>query len=320
MPHGGGGGHSGGGSHHSSHHGGSSGSQSHYSNRPFKNSRPFVYYMGYRPFIVYSDIDPRKSKPSIVFPMIIISFMAIIEPVMVFSSAYHSPKKNTASHDQALVIDDQTDVITDSEELELKSIFTEFHEKTGVMPAIMTVNNSEWSWSNLEDYAYSKYTAKWKDESHWLIVYSAKEGTEKTNWHYEIMQGYDSDDILYDSIKDRYFHPVLCDSLDGSFSVGESFVKAFNSLLPHLMEKDFYVDGESIFFTVLWESIILIAGFAVVRSFIKEKAMTKAEPLPEGQSVELKKCPNCGASYYKGTVDHCRKCGRSFLDDEFEGI
>lgn len=320
MPHGGGGGHSGGGGHHSSYHGGSSGSQSHYSKRPFRNSRPFVYYVGHRPYVVYSDIDPRKSKPTIIFPLIIISIMAIVEPVMVFSTAFHNPKKNTAPHDEGLVINDRTNVITDSEKIQLKSIFTEFHEKTGVMPAIMTVSDKEWSRGDLEDYAFLQYTTKWEDESHWLVVYSAKEGTEKTNWSYEIMQGYDSDDILYDSIKDRYFHPVLCDSLDGNYSVGESFIRAFNSLLPHLMEKEFFVEGEMIFFTVLWESIILLAGYGVVSSFIKEKAMTKAEPIPEGQSVELKKCPNCGVSYYKGTVDHCHKCGRSFLDDEFEGI
>lgn len=317
MPHSGGGGHSGGGFHGGSSHGtGSSGSSQHYSNKPFHGARPYIYYRHHVPIVFYSDRDPRTHKPAIVFPMIILGIMGIAAPAMIFASAYHNPSKNTKKHEETVFINDTTDVLSDEEEFKLGSIFTEFNEKTGVMPALITVDYK----TNLEDYVLDYYVNKWDDESHWLIAYCSKSGTAKTNWKYEIAQGYDTDDILYDSIKDRYFHPVLCDSLDGDSTVGESFIKAFDSLMPELLKKDFYVGIDEIMFAVVWEAFIGVFAAVVIASYVKEKAMQKSETIPEGTNIVKKSCPHCGTAYYEGINDRCHKCGHTFLDDEFEGF
>lgn len=316
MPHSGGGGHSGGGFHGGSHHGSSSGSSSHYSSRPFKGARPYLYYRHYTPIIIYSDRDPRTHKPALVFPLIVVGIMGIAAPAMILGTSYHNPSKNLKPHEDVAYIDDQIDALTNEEELELKSIFTKINEKTGVMPALVTVQSKYY----LEDYVLDYYINTWSDESHFLIAYSAKAGTLKTNWSFESAQGYDTDDILYESFKDRYLLGPLTKALDSDKTVGESFIYTFNNLLPELLKEDFYVEPGEIGFLVIWEAFIAVFVAAVVGSYVKEKAMQKAEELPEGTSVELKKCPNCGTSYYKGVNDHCHKCGRSFLDDDFEGL
>ena len=317
MPHSGGGGHSGGGFHGGSHHGSSSGSSSHYSSRPFKGARPYLYYRHYTPIIIYSDRDPRKHKPALVFPLVIVGIMGIAAPALILGTSIHNPPKNTKPHEEIAYINDQTDVLTNAEEAELASLFIKINEKTGVMPALVTVEGKYY----LEDYVLDYYINTWEDESHLLIAYSAKAGTAKTNWSFEIAQGYDTDDIFYDSFKERYLLSTLTNALDSDKTVGESFIYTFNTLYPELLKSDFYVPTDEIIFLVVWEAFIGIFAAAVISSYVKEKAMQKAEELPEGTSVELKKCPNCGTSYYKGVNDHCHKCGRSFLEDDgFEGF
>ena len=55
------------------------------------------------------------------------------------------------------------------------SIFHLFRDKTGVTPAIITVDNREWKgyYNDLENYAYDRYVNMFPDEKHWLIVYSS---------------------------------------------------------------------------------------------------------------------------------------------------
>ena len=105
-----------------------------------------------------------------------------------------------------------------------------FREKTGITPALTTtswVTSMFWP-ASLEDYAYSDYVTKFKDEKHWLIVYQSKD-------NFEGMQGDETDNILTKEVTKK-FNYAFHDYLVKDNTLTESLVKAFDDITPKIMD------------------------------------------------------------------------------------
>ena len=73
------------------------------------------------------------------------------------------PKKYS---DHEIKIIDEAKVLGDT--TELYDTLETFHDKSGITPAVITVNNEDWNrqYSDLESYAYDRYLMEFDDEMH----------------------------------------------------------------------------------------------------------------------------------------------------------
>ena len=273
MPHSGGGGSHSGGSHSSSHSssshhhsssgGSSSGSSRRTSYTPFPGAKRFLYYKDRTPHFVYANYDIRK-KNVVSMVLGIIIFSAFMIPAL-FALIYGTkqsvnvPKKLTYFEDRdkrpEYVIEDDLDVLED--EKALKKSMKEFYETTGIVPAVITVENSEWKadYSNMEQYAYDQYVNRFHSaEVYVLIVYSSETKDDGfDDWHYEIMLGDDTEHIFTDK-RTREFNEALNKRFleRSKYSVDDAIAKTLDEYRPKVMKTSF--NPVSI---IIWVSIIL---------------------------------------------------------------
>ena len=336
MPHSSGGGFHGGGFHggggFSGHHYGRGARSSPIISRfHYPGAHAWLYYTTRGvPHIVYSSQNITKTPQSAgPITYVILGIFAIMPIAFIALTANQHPQRVVENYSTTVVLDDGAGVFSPSEQFQLLSVFEEFRKASGVTPSIVTVNNGEWNrdfWEilsdkpySLEDEAYTQYVDHFSDESHWLIVYSCDKGTTKGNWAFEGMQGDNTDGILFENVTNA-FNEKLYNCLSGEMTVGESFIEAYNYIIPNLMKDSFYIDGGLIAFTIVWEIFVVSMAAITIKSQINSKDYAKAQKIENPDSIVMKQCKHCGASYYKGTVDRCPKCGRSVLmDDEFDG-
>ena len=313
MPHSSGGGSSGGGFHSGS--GGSSGPSYRTSSRYFPGSTCYVYYgWGGSMRTVYLSGDAKAATKSRIVSLIGIgAFMLIGVGVAIFAG-FHNPQKIATDYPTTMLIEDNTDVLTAAEENTLKATFQEFFDTSGICPSFVSIPNSTWKghYASLSGYAYQKYLDLFKDESHWLIVYS--DDGNKTNWAFEGMQGNNTDNVLSVNVTDR-FNSYLYDSLSSSASVGASVDGAFHTIMPTMMQSYFGLDRGMIIFLAAWEGILGVLFVVTIVGAVRGKGLKNATKI-DGELVR-KCCPSCGNEYAEGTVTHCPKCGKQLFVDNY---
>lgn len=336
MPHSGGGGsHSGGGG--GSHSSGGGGSHSggrtyNTSKTPFKGSKPYVVYgSNGRHKVIYTDAPHYReefTKGQLIFsimfsiPFIVPGFTVLIWALYSLLSSitfglYKTPIPQNI--DSQIVIMDDYDRLSFSEEESLKQVLTEFRDRTGVIPSIEITEDFAWYddfYGNTEQFAYDEYVNNFYDENHLLIVYSFSTENEVTGfnefyWH--TMWG----DDLNRTIKpnDEEF---LADELQKEFSrangqnVSIAIENAVKSLKYRLENRKITVDGMAIpaGFMIIWGFFFLMGGIGMLTSSFEQykKGKDKITIKIEGEPVLLK-CEYCGVSYYKGTIGTCLSCG-----------
>lgn len=308
MPHSSGGGSSGGGGTYSGSSSYGGGSSQRYSRTYFPDSDCYYYYDRRNRLVTY--FVPHgfvpTGKPNFLIYIFILIFMAVGGGTFFFSS-YSNPKKLDTNYDTTIVIQDNLNVINEHEEELLNSAFHTFVQKSGITPSLVTIDYNDWTghYSTISDYAFDKYVSMFKDESHWLLVYSQKQ--EDKNRIFEGMQGNDTDGVLT-VYKTKEFNQNLYDYLsDSSLSVGQSIIKAFDQMIPTLMDKSFHVELQTIIFVSVWEAICLtILVFAIIGDSRNKKLKTAAKF--EGKPTR-KKCEYCDSEYIEGTIDRCPNCG-----------
>ena len=204
MPHS-----SGGGSHGGGFHGGSrSGNhtaQHRISRTPYPGARRYRYPVrggGYRYF--YTTREPGKIfQPARLLYFFLMLPMLIAGIGMIFATY----QAGTDQHDQEILIEDAAGVLSD--DTALMDALVRFRDKTHITPAVLTVHNEDWQghYLTLERYAYDCYVDTFDDEMHWLIVYSEPQEIKDPNnidWHWEGMQGDDTDLILTEEIAEDF--------------------------------------------------------------------------------------------------------------------
>lgn len=311
MPHSSGGGSSGGGFHggggggfHG--HAGSSSSSNYvrhiYSRTPFVGCYTYVYYRGARPYYMYTNDKPSKSFANL-WASLIISLLFLLVPIaLVIGYGVHIPKKLNTNYNTQIIIKDDIDAISAGEEIELKDTLMSFYDKTGITPAVMTVESYPYT---LKSYAYDTYIKTFNDEKHWLIVYY--EGSHNY-WAFEGMQGNDTDTILSERVTTR-FNGYVYDDLSNGNTFATSLINSFNKITPTIMNSYFYLDSAIVAFVAIWTIILTIVVVFGIRDLINKYRLKDAILVGKPDSMKLVKCPYCGTDYYENTIKRCLKCG-----------
>ena len=315
MPHSSGGGSHRGGSHSGSHHSSSSGSSASRttaSSKPFPGAKRYVYYAKGQPKYVYADYDITKKEPmryTTCIPFLIFAAVAIF---FFWKTNLHNPKKiDTANIDTAIIISDDAGVISDRTALETS--LKHFLNKTGIPAAVKTLNKDDWSQDyTLKNHAYNLYLKMFKDEKHWLIVYSSDpegeaEGFE--DWEWEGMQGNDTDPILGEK-ETGLFNKTLQTALlqREKYDVGAAIALAFDTLTPRAM--DSYIENPK---SAIWGTVILVALnifliIIIISDNINAKKYRTAEKCPY-KITDQKTCPYCDGMYVPIVDIKCPHCG-----------
>ena len=234
MPHSSGGGSHGGGSHGGgSHHSHSGGRGSGYSTSRsyFPGARRYRYRHHGTDRYIYSDRDPAKqfSPLRLLIGLFYLPFIGVA--IFLIGTPFKSMLGLNKPADTEIIIKDEAEVLSGNTEL-MKSLDA-FYEKSGIVPAVITVNESVWkNRGDLENYAYNRYLAEFDDEMHWLIVFSAPEDEE--NWSFEGIQGNDTDPILTENVTARFNSTLVLNFNNEDMSIEKAIADSFDSITPGL--------------------------------------------------------------------------------------
>ena len=326
MPHSSGGGSHGGGSHGGGSHGGSSHvSRSSYYRPGFHR---YLYYSKTGPEFFYTEktITPesiKSSKNSIIAIAIFLTLFYSIFLISISVLLLKKPKKLNVDYVSNIIISDGIGVISSDETEELYKVLGEFKDKTGITPCIYTTYNELWmdEYDTLERYAYDKYLAMFKDEKHWLIVYTEpfNNPTSYVDWYWEGMQGNDTDPILT-SRKTKEFTKKLQALLErDDVSVGQSLINEFSDFNGKVMK--WQLDVGLIFaliFILIHGSIFYLGFIGVPLSMLKkDKKAILIEGDPQKQLDEAE-CKYCGKRYVVGLHTRCPYCNAEIPPESFE--
>ena len=152
MPHSSGGGSHGGGSHGGSHSSSRSSGPSGIHRGPYAGSTRYVYYRNKKPVFIYSDSDsatPYSLKISLYYIVFVTVLLLLISSVVCCANI-HSPTRLTPDPEARVIIKDEANIFTDTEEL--YAALNRFFEATGIAPAVLTVKDEVWraDYSTLE--------------------------------------------------------------------------------------------------------------------------------------------------------------------------
>lgn len=331
MPHSGGGGSHSSGSHSSgghssshsshsyggSHSGGTRGPRT--STSYFPGARTFVYYRNQNPVFVYSDSDLRTtSKIGKLRYLLLLFYIPFIFAIVGLAlSSFHIPMSLKGTEQNQIIIEDNIDVLDHTDNL-LEAMNT-FKNKTGITPALITVDKSEWEpyYETLENYAYELYLNKLPDETYLLIVYSEAEHEMNSfnDWDYELMEGDDTNNILTSSVNVELNSKIYDYLLTSSrYSTSEAFEKVFVEETKIVMKKNNV--WPELFMALFMSAFILFHMYFMV-FFKGRKPQYKPEELKEvmtnGAKPEIGKCEYCGSAYVIGTDLNCPHCGASIM-------
>lgn len=306
MPHSSGGGSHGGGFHSSGHSSGGNGNSGpRYSRRPYPGCHYYVYYFRGRERRYYGDAQAKPmTKFSLILTYFIISIFFLVGVMMIAFEGKVTPKKLKGTEYNTILVEDNVEVLGDIKDL--RYALENFKKETGVVPSIYTINNDDWqvNYSSLEDYAYDKYLSLFNDEKHWLFVYSVSK-TDSNNWHYEFMQGNDTDKIIsshsFDPINKK-FH----DDLMHNKPLNEALINVFSDAERYMKS---YVQGDMIFAGIVFMLFPVLGIIGVTKSYLSSRGIENSYEI--SADTKETKCEYCGASFLDGEVSKCPHCGAS---------
>lgn len=237
-----------------------------------------------------------------------------------FAEAYHHPHKLPQNYDYKIVVEDKANVLGNT--AELRNSLVAFYNRTGISPAVITVENSDWQgyYSDLENYAYDLYVNHFADESHWLIVYSTPDGYSSSDgfedWYWEGMQGNDTDDVLTESVTNS-FNDELQKNLTARtrYTVSSAISTSFDDLTPTVMKS-------KVNWTMLFTSIAILAFVclhACLMIGINPKARKYAKAKPCSDAAQERACEYCGYTYVVDTCTECPHCGAPIPPEDQPG-
>jgi hypothetical protein len=315
MPHSSGGGSHGGGSHGGS-HGGSSGPRT--SSRYFAGSRRYRKHnlnTGIDEYVYASSKPQKAGKSSIIFLSV---FSAIFLGMTSIVALQNVPHKLKAKYMDVPTVYDSIDVIED--DVSLVRTLNKYQDLTGICTVIYTTYDEDWNeyYEDLEAYTFHKYTAFYKDEAHFVIVYSIpvnervlidEDPDYIPDYSWEAVQGDDTDPIITETFFKR-FADIVQDGLEDGDNPGEAFNNAFkyanknaeSKLKPGSVSWALSVAGSL-------APLLLVAGFLGLFLFLSIKQYRKDkyieyEEVPfdgsEGQ-VQDQKIPAGSAVFYTTT-------------------
>ena len=340
MPHSSGGGSHGGGAHFSSHSSGSSsfgGFDLSYTDlfgpkirrRPFSGSTTYFYYRNKRPVYFYSVSDAKESLDDgvqlivkIILGVTVLPFLMLLAYVC-FVNGFHNPKPLPKVEDNAVIVEDNANVMSESEEDDLMRSLQAFYDSTGIVPAVVTINNDSWKdyGKSLEDFAYDEYVSRFQDESHWLIMYSEPVTPDPSfnDWYWEGMQGNDTDFILTGRVTREFTEDLQKRLLMNDITTAEAITLTFSEYSDKAMEK-YVVVPLVILGGVFSLMAVLLAIYIFNPHLIRKKMLNDATRLNSsdkpGPDIE-ETCDYCGGIYLIGYHFSCPHCGAAIKAHDY---
>lgn len=324
MPHSSGGGSRSGG-HHSSH-----GHSSHGSSRKSVSSHIHKHYRkGYRSYAyynrrtrdieyLYSDIDLKSrkggSKSELIAWLILWSIvLGIFSVIGIMAMPQFKPGRLRTSSDYKIEVIDEVGIESGISEDELRGTLQEFKTITGITPCVLISSRMSLGNRIVEDYAYSEYVKRYKDEDHWLIVY-----IEDDEWEWEGMQGDNTDIILTRSITNKFnkdMQKSLMNTNDAYYSINH----AFKSIQGSLMGFRITLDHMVLFIFLFIGLIPLIASINAIRKQNKEGTAYKYRDLmdlgkrEDKGNLNICRCSSCNGKYIRAINSECPYCGNTTI-------
>lgn len=219
---------------------------------------------------VYCEKEPKPiSTGEFIFSLAFSLFfvgMGVLIAVLTISIV--SPPKRLNAPCSGYHIEDNIGAIDNIEQLELT--LKEFEEKTGICPCVVTVYDDEWQGfsRDIEDAAYYEYVSRWRDEKHFLILYSKPYLSYSTEWEWHDMSGDDTDRIITDAHFSR-FQKDLNRLLSSKKSAGRALDEAFRLSLDYMMDGTFDFDTVVfIIMAVFWNAVSITVLIKFIVSFI----------------------------------------------------
>lgn len=328
MPHSSGGGsHSGGSSGGfsggSSHSSGGSGRSHHVYNTYHPGTHRYVYYSHGKPKYYYSNSKVTSPLAGIIFLFgVVVIWLYATFPAV--KAMCHIPRKVSLDYDTQIIIEDNIDVLSDREEIRLMNVFEDFQDNTGITPALITVDNTEWKeyYYTLSQYAYDLYVNRFSDEKHWLLIYSTNSTDviltsfdeyvsheDFDDWYWEGMQGDDTDSIL-DTQYTSQFNEVVQKQLmaRSKYSIADAFINGFISISPKIMK--FSMSKGALLFIIIFIGFPVgyFGGLAI--SLIGDVKKSKALRCPtDEEKPQEDSCEYCEGIYVHGIHESCPHCG-----------
>lgn len=189
----------------------------------FPGAKRYSYLSHGKLKYIYSQSDPSKRFHPARLLVLLFYIPFIFGGIfMVKTSSTPSLKKPDSTE---IIIKDEADVITSQDESELRTVLRDFYKKSGVVPSVITVEDTKWQ-GDIENYAYTRYLSEFTDEMHWLIVYSDPSAS------FEAMQGDNTDAVLTEDVGDIFINRLETNLKDKNTGVGASVSNAFETIMP----------------------------------------------------------------------------------------
>jgi len=317
MPHSSGGGHSSHGS-----HGSSRSSAVRYGKRYYRGANRYVYYRNGIPQYYFSDkpYTPQTAKREKIMEIFRNIISMIIGGIFAVSGLFSLPHKVKQDYDTEIYINDEAQLLTESETNEMEAAFRAFQDKTGVTPAFYTIFASglEKQGVSLYDYSYNLYVNTFDDEKHWLVVYCMDD--EKEYWQWEGIIGDDCESIISTDLENEFTQKLHRSLENNPEMLSASVINTFETIGNKT--------GRFSFGNISWAVLEMIIGgffaFEAVRKIISLKNTDKADdprlnslqcPTAE-KEPETVKCQYCGGEFVAGLHTTCPHCGAPVEDWE----
>lgn len=296
------------------------GKSSKISSKPFSKARVFVYTQNGETRHIYAneDITSNDIKADGVasvtccvaaFIMMLCVLIALVNTAFIFQR----PIRSIRSYD--IKIEDRAEILGETDEL--MSALEAFKKKTGVTPAIITVNNEDWEdyYGSLYNYAYELYVRNFDDETHWVIMYSEPETPDKNfnDWYWEGVIGDDTEK----AVPQRYINGFNTNFqrylLANKAGVAGALSDALSELTESIKPIECVGRAELLALLIAGGISALIAVPFTRQMIVAVKKISIANNCPDLH--EINKKPTAEESYFdkraRFVVD-CSYCGRTY--------
>lgn len=306
-----GGSHSGGSRSSGGSRGGSGGGSSrsyHTSSTPKAGCSKYIYYDKHRKaHFVYCDYDPSEPRSPLRYALLLfyLPFFGALLTMLSGLFTIWAPENKDYIDAGRVIIEDNINVIQDKNALEtdLKA----FYDKTGVTPAVITVDDKDWwsDYASLEIYATELYYTHFDDEKHWLIVYSEPVGASFNDWKFEGILGEHTTNAIPDSTMNYLTNQIQSNLYKYTNAPDKAIGTAFNKTLTDGITY-FRFNYEMLFMVLLFGGFIFLHCYMMIFNNNGRKYYKDAKKVEE--QVTIITCAYCGGTYGSDVTLACPHC------------
>ena len=249
-----------------------------------------------------------KSTLQLEYKTTICLIITIILAVVSIVSSLDIPHKlKLQEAHPTIYLEDNIGVLQDTEEL-IASAET-FAKKTGLVPAVMTVDTGVWygKWASLEFYAWEQYSKLFDDEYHILFVYSLPVGAEFEDWEWVAIYGDDSLECFSDQRVSMLERSVQ----DGLYkgNVGKGFTSALNKSAEDY-GKVLASESTPIVAIVFGILPVILFLYLIARiAHVKKLRELEFEFIKKLTPEKPHTCEYCRGTYWIDGLTKCPHCG-----------